>query len=64
VTEHGVSPVDDNRPSGHGVPPGSAARTDTPAEREAHWDLFVRFAIEAASEDKARASRAPYATGK
>lgn len=27
----------------------------TPAEREARWRLFVRFAIEAASEDEARA---------
>jgi hypothetical protein len=32
-----------------------AAGTITPAEREARWNLFVRFAIEAASEDEARA---------
>jgi hypothetical protein len=38
-----------------GVPHGSTAGTVTPAEREAHWNLFVRFAIEAASEDEARA---------
>jgi hypothetical protein len=38
-----------------GVPPGSTAGTVTPAEREARWNLFVRFAIEAAGEDEARA---------
>lgn len=38
-----------------GVPPGSAAGTASPAEREARWRLYVRFAIEAASEDEARA---------
>ena len=38
-----------------GVPPGSVAGTITTAEREAHWNLFVRIAIEAASEDEARA---------
>ena len=36
-------------------PLGPAAGTITPAEREARWNLFVRFAIEAASEDEARA---------
>lgn len=38
-----------------GVPPGSIAGTVTPAEREARWNLVVRFAIEAASADEARA---------
>jgi hypothetical protein len=38
-----------------GVPPGSTAGTVTLAEREARWNLFVRFAIEAASEGEARA---------
>jgi len=38
-----------------GVPPGPVAGTVSPAEREAHWNLFVRLAVEAASEDEARA---------
>jgi hypothetical protein len=38
-----------------GIPSGPAAGTMTPAEREAHWRLYARFAIEAASEDEARA---------
>ena len=38
-----------------GAPPGPATGTMTPAEREARWTLFVRFAIEVASEDAARA---------
>jgi hypothetical protein len=37
------------------VPPGPAAGATTPAEREARWLLHVQFAIEAASEDEARA---------
>ena len=35
--------------------PGDSAETMTPAEREVHWALSVRFAIEAASEAEARA---------
>jgi hypothetical protein len=38
-----------------GCPTGPAAGTMTPSHREARWRLFVRFAIEAASEDEARA---------
>lgn len=38
-----------------GPPPGQSARPVTPAEREARWTTWVRFAIEAASEDEARA---------
>jgi hypothetical protein len=38
-----------------GVPLGSAEGTVTPVEREAHWSLFVRLAIEAAGADEARA---------
>lgn len=37
-----------------GVPPGQGVRVVSPAEREAHWRLFARFAIEAASEGEAR----------
>src|SRR5215470_3325894 len=36
-------------------PPATPAGTITPAEREALWNLFVRFAIEAATEDEAHA---------
>jgi hypothetical protein len=35
--------------------PGQTPRTMTPADREARWTLWVRFAIEAASPDEARA---------
>jgi hypothetical protein len=37
------------------VPSGEPASVLTPAEREAHWALSVRFAIEAASEAETRA---------
>ena len=37
------------------VRPGESASTMPPAEREAHWALSVRFAIQAASEAQARA---------
>ena len=37
-----------------GVPPSSTPGTISPAEREARWTLFVRFAIEAASDTEAR----------
>jgi hypothetical protein len=36
-----------------GISSGPAAGTITPAEREARWTLYARFAIEAASEDEA-----------
>src|SRR5262249_16961423 len=39
-----------------GVPPSSTAGTISPAEREARWTLFVRFAIEAASATEAHAA--------
>jgi hypothetical protein len=38
-----------------GVPTGTGSGNMTPAEREARWTLYVRFAIEAGSEDEARA---------
>ena len=38
-----------------GVTPGDSAGTMTPAEREAHWALTVRLAIDAAIEAEARA---------
>ncbi|HEX3489701.1 MAG TPA: hypothetical protein VHU92_10160 [Streptosporangiaceae bacterium] len=34
---------------------GQPVRTMTRPEREAHWTLWVRFAIEAVGEDEARA---------
>ncbi len=37
-----------------GVPPAPTTGNLTPAEPEARWTLWVRFAIEAASEDEAR----------
>lgn len=36
-----------------GILPGQTPRTMTPADREARWTLWVRFAIEAASHDEA-----------
>jgi hypothetical protein len=35
-------------------PPGHAQEDPTPAEREARWDVGVRFAIEASGEEEAR----------
>jgi hypothetical protein len=47
-----------------GVPPGQgAAEVVSPAEREARWVLFARFAIEAASEDEAGAVLAQVLAG-
>ena len=37
------------------TPPGQAAVNMSPVEREARWDLTVRFAIQAADEEEARA---------
>lgn len=37
------------------VPPGQGSEEVSPAEREARWVSFVRFAIEAASEHEAAA---------
>ena len=37
------------------IPPDQPASTMTPAEREARWTLWLRFAIEAGSQEEARA---------
>jgi len=44
----------DSAPSSVPLPSDGDAGAVTPAEREARWTLFVRFAIEAASEAEAR----------
>jgi hypothetical protein len=36
------------------IPPGQAAANLSPVEREARWDLTVRFAIQATGEEEAR----------
>ncbi len=37
------------------IPPDQPASIMTPAEREARWTLWLRFAIEAGSQEEARA---------
>src|SRR5689334_7250341 len=44
----------DTAPSSVPLPSDGDAGAVTPVEREARWTLFVRFAIEAASEAEAR----------